>query len=167
MKRKNRRKSQKKKNWIVFLFSALIVFFLVGGVGSLFTTKNTNTIWYYLIKPSITPPNWVFPVVWNFLFILITFSLYFAWISSRNKDQKKKVALLFGINFVLNILWSVLFFGLKEPKIAFVEIILLWLSILAVILGVNNINRKSSWLLLPYLIWVAFASIINLMVVFP
>jgi len=139
---------------------------LVGGIGSLFTSKNTDTIWYYSIKPDITPPNWVFPVVWNILFILITFSLYFSWIGSKNKNQKRRVGFLFGINFILNVLWSILFFELKLPKIAFFEIVLLWFSILAVILGVNKISKKSSWLLLPYLIWVAFASILNILIAF-
>jgi tryptophan-rich sensory protein len=98
---------------------------------------------------------------------LITFSLYYSWIGTKNKKQKKMVGLLFGINFFLNILWSVLFFELKFPQIAFFEIILLWFSILAIIIGVNKISKKSSWLLLPYLIWVAFASILNILVAFP
>ena len=157
---------KKKFNFKVFIVCLLVVFLIVGGIGSLFTSNNTNTSWYSSIKPSITPPNIVFPIVWNFLFLLISFSLYFAWTCSKGKSQKIKVAFLFGINFVLNILWSVLFFGLKLPKIAFIEVILLWLSILAVILGVNNISRKSSWLLLPYLVWVAFASILTALVAF-
>jgi tryptophan-rich sensory protein len=157
---------KKKFNFKVFIVCLLVVFLIVGGIGSLFTSNNTNTSWYSSIKPSITPPNIVFPIVWNFLFLLISFSLYFAWTCSKGKSQKIKVAFLFGINFVLNILWSVLFFGLKLPKVAFIEVILLWLSILAVILGVNNISRKSSWLLLPYLVWVAFASILTALVAF-
>lgn len=161
MKKKNKRYHR-----IVFLFCFLIVFLLLGGIGTIFTSKNTNTLWYSSIKPSITPPNWVFPVAWNILFVLITFSLYFAWIGSKNKKQKKRVGLLFGMNFILNIMWSILFFELKFTKIAFFEIILLWLSILAIILGVNDISKKSSWLLLPYLIWVAFASILNILVAF-
>jgi translocator protein len=160
------KKKNKRYNRIVFLFCFLVVFLLLGGIGSIFTSKNTNTLWYSSIKPSITPPSWVFPVVWNVLFVLITFSLYLSWISSKNKKQKKRVGLLFGMNFILNILWSILFFELKFTKIAFVEIILLWLSILAIILGVNDINKKSSWLLLPYLVWVAFASILNILVAF-
>jgi len=166
MKTKYKKKNKVKYNRIVLLFCFLLVFLLLGGIGSIFTIKNTDTLWYNTIKPSITPPSWVFPVVWNILFILITFSFYFAWINSKNKKQKKRVGLLFGINFILNILWSVLFFELKFTQIAFIEIILLWLSILAVILGVNDISKKSSWLLLPYLIWVAFASILNILVAF-
>ncbi|HPD81872.1 MAG TPA: tryptophan-rich sensory protein, partial [Candidatus Pacearchaeota archaeon] len=166
MKIKYKKKNKRKYNRIVFLFCFMAVFLLLGGIGSLFTAKNTDTLWYYTIKPSITPPNWVFPVVWNILFILITFSLYYAWIETKNKKQKKLVGLLFGINFILNILWSILFFELKFTQIAFFEIILLWFSILAIIVGVNKISKKSSWLLLPYLIWVAFASILNILVAF-
>jgi benzodiazapine receptor len=153
-------------NFKVFIICLLLVFLILGGVGGLFTSKNTNTEWYFSIKPSITPANWVFPVVWNFLFILITFSLYFAWVNSKNKEERKKVALIFGINFILNILWSILFFGLKQPQIAFIEVLLFWLSILAMILVTRKITKKSSCLLIPYLVWVAFASVINYMAAF-
>jgi tryptophan-rich sensory protein len=155
-----------KFNLKVFIICLLIVFLVVGGIGTLFTSNNTNTVWYSSIKPSITPPNWVFPIAWNLLFLLITFSLYFAWVNSKNKEQKNKVALIFGINFVLNILWSVLFFGLKVTQIAFIEIILFWISILCMILITRNISKKSSWLLVPYLLWVAFASVLNYLAAF-
>lgn len=151
----------KKINLKTLISCFLIVFILLGGIGSLFTTPNTNTDWYNSIKPSITPPSFVFPIVWNFLFILISFSLYFAWTSAKNKIQKRNIIIFFGINFILNILWSVLFFVLKLPKIAFTEIILLWVSILVLIAVTEKINLKSSWLLWPYMIWVAFASILN------
>lgn len=156
----------KKFNLKVFIICLLVVFLIVGGIGSLFTSSNTNTAWYSSIKPSITPPNWVFPIAWNILFLLITFSLYFAWVNSKNKEQKKKVALIFGINFILNILWSVLFFGLKYTRLAFIEIILFWISILTMILITRKITKKSSWLLLPYLVWVAFASVLNYLAAF-
>ena len=153
-------------NFWMFILCLLIVFLFVGGIGSLFTSKNTNTDWYQSIKPSLTPPNWVFPVVWNFLFLLIAFSLYFALVNSKNKNQKKKVVLVFGINFILNILWSVLFFGLKMLQLAFVEVIIFWFSILAMILITRKISKKSSWLLIPYLIWVAFASVLTYLAAF-
>jgi translocator protein len=156
----------KKFNLGVFIICLLIVFLFVGGIGSIFTSSNTNTEWYSSIKPSITPPGWVFPIAWNFLFLLISFSLYFAWVNSKNKEQKKKVALVFAINFILNILWSVLFFGLKYTQLAFIEIILFWFSILALILIIRNISKKSSWLLIPYLLWVTFASVLNYLAAF-
>lgn len=160
------RRNKNKFNWKIFIICLLAVFILLGGIGTLFTSTNTNTAWYEFNKPSITPPNWVFPIVWNFLFILISWSLYLAWMSSKNKKQKIKVTILFGVNFCLNLLWSLLFFVLEETRIAFFEVILLWLSILAIIIGVNRINRKSSWLLVPYLAWVAFASILNCLIAF-
>jgi tryptophan-rich sensory protein len=153
-------------NWKVLIICLLIVFVLVGGIGSLFTSRNVNSEWYKSIQPSITPPNWVFPVVWNFLFLLISLSLYFAWTNSKNKRQKKKIVLIFGINFILNILWSILFFGLKQTQFAFVEIILLWFSILSMIIILDKTSKKSSWLLVPYLIWVTFASILNYLIAF-
>jgi len=156
----------KKFNIGVFIICLLIVFLIVGGIGSLFTSSNINTEWYSSIKPSITPPGWVFPIAWNFLFLLISFSLYFSWVNSKNKEQKKKVALIFGINFILNILWSVLFFGLKLLQLAFVEIIIFWFSILAMILITRKISKKSAWLLIPYLLWVAFASVLTYMAAF-
>jgi tryptophan-rich sensory protein len=148
-------------NFKVFIICLLIVFLIVGGIGSIFTVNNTNTVWYSSIKPSITPPNWVFPIAWNVLFLLISFSLYFAWMNSKSKQQRNKVAIVFGINFILNILWSVLFFGLKQTQIAFIEIIILWVSILGMILITKNVSKKSSWLLIPYLIWVVFAGVLN------
>lgn len=151
---------------MVFIICLLIVFLVVGGIGSIFTSNNTNTAWYSSIKPSITPPNWVFPIAWNILFLMISFSLYFAWTDSRNKKQKTKVVLLFGINFILNIWWSVLFFGLKLLQLAFVEVILFWFSILALILFTRKISKKSAWLLIPYLLWVAFASVLTYLAAF-
>jgi translocator protein len=155
---------RKKVNWKVLLASLIIVY-IVAFLGSLFTAPNTSTDWYQSIRPSITPPNWVFPIAWNFLFFLITLSLYFSWVSS-NKKQKVKIAWVFAINFVLNILWSVLFFGLKNVKLAFVEIIILWISILSMILVTRKINKKASYLLWPYLIWVSFATILNFLSAF-
>lgn len=156
----------KKFNFWIFVICLLVVFLIVGGVGSIFTSNNTNTSWYDSIKPSITPPNWVFPIVWNVLFLMIALSLYFAWTESKNKEQKKKVALIFSINFVLNILWSVLFFGLKMLKLAFIEVIIFWFSILVLILATRKITKKSAWLLIPYLLWVAFASVLTYIAAF-
>ena len=147
-------------NWKVLLVSFIIVF-AVAMIGSLFTSPNTDSEWYDSIKPAVTPPNWVFPIVWNILFILIALSLYFSWIYARNKKAKKRITFAFGINFVLNILWSILYFGLKNPFAAFIEIFFLWASIIFMIYIAYNINRKAGYLLIPYLLWVSFAIILN------
>jgi translocator protein len=148
-----------KIKWKVLIVS-LIVVYLVAFLGSIFTSPNTSTEWYESIKPSITPPSWVFPVVWNILFFLIALSLYLAWISAK-KNQKEGIILVFGINFALNILWSVLYFGMKNPTASFIEIFFLLASIVSMILVTYKINKTSSYLLWPYLIWVCFATILN------
>jgi tryptophan-rich sensory protein len=148
-----------KFGWKVLILSILIVY-LVAFIGSVFTSQNTNSDWYKQNKPSITPPNYVFPIVWNFLFLLIAFSLALAWISS-NKKEKKKVAWIFGINFLLNILWSIFYFSMKNPLLAFFDLTALWISIILVIYITYKINRKSAYLLIPYLLWVTFAGVLN------
>lgn len=151
-------KKKKKINWKVLIISLLIVYG-IAYLGSLFTD---TTGWYESVKPAITPPNYVFPIVWNILFFLIALSLYFAWIFGK---QKRKIALVFAINLFLNVLWSFLFFYLKNPLAAFIELIVLWFSILAMIIVVKKVSKLSAWLLMPYLLWVGFAGILNWLIV--
>lgn len=149
----------KKFSWKIFVI-CLVLVYLIAFIGSIFTSEKTNSSWYENIKPDITPPNYVFPIVWNILFFLIGVSLYTAWTNSKIK-HKKKIALVFGINFFLNILWSIFYFGLENPKLAFAEITVLWFSILAMIFTTWKISRRASYLLIPYLLWVSFAIILN------
>jgi len=142
------------------LLLSLAIVFLVAYIGSLFTSNNTNSEWYQSIKPAITPPNFVFPTAWTIIFVLIAVSLYLVWISAKKKD-KQKIAIVFGINFLLNILWSYLYFSLRNPLFAFIELIFLWLSIGAMIFITNKVNKTSAYLLLPYLLWVSFAAVLN------
>lgn len=132
-------------------------------LGNIFTSKSVNSSWYESIKPSITPPNYIFPIVWTILFILIAISLYFALTSGQGKKEKGRVLVLFSINLILNVLWSFLFFYMRNVKIAFIDLILLWLSILYLIIFLWKIEKKASLLLLPYLIWVGFAGVLNAM----
>ena len=155
----------KKRDNIAFLIWSFIIVALVAFLGSIFTSSNVNSDWYSSIKPSITPPNFLFPIIWNILFFLIAISLYLSWVYST-KNEKRKVILAYGINFFLNILWSFLFFGLKQIILAFIEIILLFLSVLILIFVSYKIKRKSSYLLIPYLLWILFASILNYLSVF-
>ena len=159
MKKRQNQIVQSKINWKVLLICLAIVYF-VAFLGSLFTSSAVDTEWYQSIKPAITPPNWIFPVVWNVLFFLIAVSLYLAWTSS-NKNQKSKITLVFIVNFILNILWSVLYFGAKSPISAFFEIILLWISILLMLIVTYKVDKKSCYLLIPYLLWVSFAAVLN------
>ncbi len=156
---------KKRKINLKVLIISLIIVYAVGLVGNFFTSLNINTIWYEAIKPSITPPNWVFMIAWNILFLLIALSLYFAWVSAKNKDQKKRIGMVFGANLLINLLWSFIFFGLKQPTFAFYELIVLWFSILLMIFIAGKVNRLSAYLLIPYLLWISFAGVLNLLII--
>ena len=159
MKQRKKRGKVNRINWKVLIL-CLIITYAVSLIGSLSTSEAVKSEWYKSIKPSITPPNWIFPVVWTILFFLIALSLYFIWVSKKQKE-KNKIIINYGINFVLNILWSFFYFGLKSPLQAFFVVILLWISILYLIIFDWKINKKSSYLLIPYLLWVSFAIILN------
>lgn len=151
---------RKKVDWKVLLFSFILVYG-IAVIGSLFTSSSVDSSWYNSIKPILTPPNWVFPVVWNILFFMIALSLYFSFILVKTKKEKQILVLLFSLNFLLNVLWSFLFFGLRNPLYAFVEIFFLWFSILSLVLFTFKISKKSAYLLVPYLLWVGFAILLN------
>jgi len=155
---------KKVKNIYILILCFLFVY-LAAFVGSIFTSVNVDSEWYYSIQPAITPPSWVFPIVWNILFFLVGLSLFFAWTKS-NKKQKTKVAILFSVNLLLNVLWSFSFFFLQNPTLAFIDLIILGLSIIAIILFVKKIEKKSAWLLVPYLLWISFAGILNYLIAF-
>ncbi len=148
-----------KINWKALSVSIIAVL-LTALIGGIFTSQGVASDWYQYIKPDITPPNYIFPIAWNIIFIMIAFSLYLAW-TSASKTQKKSVALVFGFNLFLNALWSFFYFGLMNPLAAFVELISLWVSILLIILVVKKFSRASAYLLIPYLLWVAFAGVLN------
>lgn len=151
--------TQKRIHWNV-LIVCLLVTYGAGLLGSLAMGDAAQSAWYASVKPSITPPAIVFPIVWNILFFLIALSLYFAWNASRGKDRRR-VALIYGINLIANVLWTVFYFKLHRPDYAFFDIIIVWLSIANAMFLTWDIDRKASWLLLPYLLWVTFASVLN------
>ncbi|MEM4259305.1 MAG: TspO/MBR family protein [Candidatus Pacearchaeota archaeon] len=146
-------------NWKVLILSFIFVH-IAAFLGSRFTDVGD---WYESVKPSITPPNFVFPIVWTTLFILISIALYLTYVNSKEKNA---VAIAFSLNLVLNSLWSYLFFGMQNPVAAFYELIFLWLSILLIIFVSWRANKLASYLLIPYLIWVSFAGVLNYLVAF-
>lgn len=136
---------------------------IVGYLGSLVTTPSIGMWYAALNKPAFNPPNWIFFPVWTLLFILMGISLYLIW---ENKSKKKQTALnLFGIQLVLNLLWSILFFGLHKPLYAAVEIVILWIAILMMILEFRKFSKIAALLLLPYILWVSFATVLNFSIV--
>jgi tryptophan-rich sensory protein len=145
----------------VFVLCLLIVV-LVSYFGSQFSVS-VNSSWYDSIRPAITPPSFVFPIAWGILYFLIALSLYFVWINSKSFANRKQVALVYGANLILNGLWTYLYFGLRNPLSGFIDIILIWISIWLMIFVAYRIDKKAMWLLVPYLLWVSFASVLNFM----
>lgn len=145
--------------WKALAMSFLAVA-LAAAIGSLATGNAPQSQWYLENKPSFTPPNYIFGPTWTVLYILVAISLYLAWTNAGK--EKRKVAIVFGSNLFLNTLWSVLFFGLKSPLLAFVDIILLWTTIILMMKVSYKLDRRVALLLAPYLIWVTFAAVLNL-----
>lgn len=143
------------------LIIAIVACEFVGIAGSFFTASSIPTWYAGLARPQLAPPNWIFGPVWTTLFLLMGISLYLVW-KKGFKDRTAKIAVgIFIGQLVLNFFWSVIFFGLRNPGWAFIEIIFLWLSIVASILFFKKISRTAAWLLLPYLVWVIFAAYLN------
>ncbi|MFH1326612.1 MAG: TspO/MBR family protein [archaeon] len=132
---------------------------LIGALGAVWTSSDST--WYKGIKkPSFNPPSWIFGPVWTLLFTLMGISLYLVWVSPSSKI--KLIALiLFGIQFLFNVAWSYLFFGLNKPLWSFVEILFLFGFILATIFYFFRIDKNAGYLLIPYSLWVGFASFLN------
>ena len=156
-----------KLNNFVKLIIAVGVCELAGVVGSIFTVSSIPTWYAGLVKPALNPPSWVFGPAWITLYFLMGVAVFLVW-SSYAKDtdgQRRrtiKIAFgIFGVQLFLNAIWSIIFFGLKNPGVAFVEIIFLWLAILATIIAFSKISRLAVWLLVPYILWVSFAGYLN------
>lgn len=149
------------KRVISKLIISLIVCQLAGFVGSLFTTPSIPTWYAKLTKPSFTPPNWVFSPVWITLFLLMGISLFLLWEKTLHYPGVRTAMVWFAVQLVLNMLWSVLFFGLKSPFLALVGIIVLWIAIFLTILKSFRVSKLAGVLLIPYLIWVSFAAGLN------
>ncbi len=146
-------KIKKRVGYFILAFSLV---FLTSFIGSLLT--DSNSTWYETTRPDLTPPNFVFPIVWTTLYILIGISIYLVLLSPKNK---KLILGLFSLNLILNVFWSLFFFKLQSPLIAFFILILIWLSTIALIFKSFKTNKISSYLLIPYFIWISFAGVLN------
>jgi benzodiazapine receptor len=155
-----KRAGKNKLNW-KFLILSFLIAYGVAFAGSFFTQQGVRSFWYLTIRPSITPPNWVFAVVWNILFFLIAIALYLSLNYEKNKTIRAKTEIVFSLNLLFNFLWSIFYFALRKPLLAFFDLILLWLSIFALMYFSYKINKKIIWLLLPYLLWITFAGVLN------
>ena len=141
---------------IVFLF----VCFAAAGIGGAVTTFKIGTWYSTLVKPSWNPPNWIFGPVWSSLYLCMAVAGWLVWREHGLVGAKLPLA-LFGIQLVLNVLWSCIFFGLEMPGIAFVEVLLLCTAIAATMVTFWSRSMTAGLLFVPYLAWVSFASLLN------
>jgi len=148
-----------KKIWKLII--SILLPFVASAIGGFFTATSVSSWYSTLNKPGFNPPNWVFGPVWSILYLLMGISLYLAWL----KKSDKYAFLIFGIQLFLNVLWSVLFFGLRQPLYAFIEIIFLFAAILIMIRYFYRISKEAAYLLLPYILWVGFAAVLNYFIV--
>ena len=146
---------------ITKLIFALAVCQSAGAVGSIFTRTSVSTWYTTLQKPGFTPPDWIFAPVWITLFLLMGISAYLIWDKGFENRDVKISLIIFTVQLFLNVLWSFFFFGLKSPFYAFIDIILLWIAIILVIISFSKLSKIASILLLPYILWVSFAGILN------
>jgi translocator protein len=145
---------------VTLLFCILLP--LAAGAISGFLTSASIPTWYAtLIKPSFNPPNYLFGPVWTLLYVMMGLALYMVTQTATTQDLKNKAYLFWGSQMFLNFCWSILFFYFKRIDIAFGEIILMWIMILATIFSFAKINKKAAWLLVPYIAWVSFATVLN------
>lgn len=123
--------------------------------------NNLKSEWYTCIKPSFTPPSYVFPIVWTALYIMIALSFAKVLQSQVSTERYYLIIGAFIVNLLLNIAWTWAYFGARNAKLALAIIALLWISIIALIIWVHPIYPTAAYLLIPYLLWVTFASLLN------
>ena len=140
------------------IIAAGVAIFL-GVVGGLMTPIGG---WYRnLRKPSLQPPDWLFGPAWTIILGLAAWSAVIAWNAAPDPVERARVVILFGVNAVCHLLWSPLFFRLRRPDWALVEVVFLWSSLVALVVGLWPISHLASLLIVPYLLWVSFASWLN------
>lgn len=132
-----------------------------GIFGSLFTAKAVPTWYAGLAKPAFNPPDWLFAPVWIVLYAMMGVSLYLIWRKGLKDKAIESVFTFFLVHLLLNAIWSVIFFGMKDPGLALAEISVLWLMIAVLVYKTYSIDRRASLLLIPYFFWVSFASVLN------
>ena len=135
---------------------------LAGIIGSIFTTPSIPGWYAGIAKPSFNPPNWIFGPVWTLLYALMGLAAYLVYEKGLKRPEVKKALAVFAAQLLLNTLWSIVFFGAHMILGAAVVIVLLWALILATILLFSRISRAAAYLLVPYVLWVTFATVLNI-----
>lgn len=154
------------------LFISILFPLLAGGFGSLFTRTAVDTWYNTLEKPALAPPNWLFGPVWTLLYILMGVSVYLIWQQigkarpvqrdgGKGGDWAKIAFVLFWVHLFFNAIWSIVFFNFQMIGVALINILVIWFFIVAMMIVFWKVDRRATYLLIPYLLWVSFASTLN------
>lgn len=152
------------KNPILSLVGSLILAYSAALIGSLFTVGAISEWYSTLLKPALSPPNWLFAPVWTILYALMAIAAWLIW-ERRHHTFASKALFVYGAQLVFNALWSVVFFGLHNPALGLFVIALLWTSIATTAVQFYKINRLAGYLFIPYIAWVSFAAYLNFSIV--
>ena len=143
------------------LAASVVLCMLAGFIGSIFTTPKIGGWYAGINKPSFNPPNWLFGPVWTALYILMGISLFLVWRAGIGERRVQVALVVFIVQLACNVLWSFAFFGRQSPLAGLVVIIVLWILIVITIIASATVSKAAALLLIPYVLWVSFASILT------
>lgn len=149
------------KKRLTYITIAVLICLLIGFLSSFATQSSVNDWYVGLIKPSFNPPNWIFAPVWTTLYIMMGIAAGIVWSKGFHHIWVKTALYHFGFQLLFNALWSIVFFGLKNPFWAFLVILVLLTLIMLTIKWFRVVSKAASYLLIPYLLWVCFATLLN------
>ena len=151
-----------KIKWKTLLISIAIPL-LVGAVAGLLT-MNSMEQFSQLVKPLLSPPGWLFPVVWTILYTLMGIASYLVYTSGAPKGQVSSALTRYALQLAVNFFWSIFFFVFNWYLFSFFWLVLLWILVFATLISFYRVSKPAGWLLLPYLLWVTFAAYLNLFI---
>jgi benzodiazapine receptor len=151
----------KRSKDIVRLVISIVACQCAGIVGSIFTMGAIPTWYAALQKPPFAPPNWLFAPAWITLYLLMAISAFLVWRTGLENRQTRTALIVFLVQLILNALWSIAFFGLQSPLYGLIVIIALWIAILVTIIKFFRISTIAGALMVPYILWVSFATVLN------
>ena len=149
------------KNELSRLILSIIICQMAGVIGSIFTAGSVTSWYPTLVKPSFSPPGFYIGLIWIVLFTLMGISLFLIWRETPSNPAARIALYFFAVQLIVNVLWSVAFFGMRSPISGLVVIAFLWVLILITIIKFLPINRTAAFLLIPYIVWVSIAAYLN------
>ncbi len=148
-------------NLFVKCVLSILLPLIVGGVSGFFTASSIEGWYITLNKPWFNPPNWIFGPVWTLLYLMMGIAFFLIWKSGAPADTKKIAMTAYFVQLAFNFAWSLIFFYMEQPGWALVDILLMWAAIFYTIIAFGKISTSAAWMLVPYISWVSFATVLN------